>query len=269
MAPPAGGEAEGPRTFGRGAGGGGSSTATADAPARVDGAGEASRAGSAGPVAGTSGTSAAGDWPPIGPGSRVLMIGDSHTVGAYGNEMDRLLRSTGATVESYGSAGSSASWWMNGTDTRSGFVHRAADGSVDRPDWREPHDTPLLADLIREHRPDTLVVSLGGNMRGASPERIRQQVDELAAVARENGVRLVWIGSPERRADDTDPAEYQRFLGTLREAVAPHGRFIDSSAHSDYRGLGGDGIHYTGTRGTARAREWAGGVFDEIQGGGR
>ena len=42
-----------------------------------------------------------GQPPLIGPGTRVLHIGDSHTVGIYGREMDKMLRATGAQVASY------------------------------------------------------------------------------------------------------------------------------------------------------------------------
>jgi peptidoglycan hydrolase-like protein with peptidoglycan-binding domain len=218
----------------------------AGAPRHGDAAGGVTAAGASaptdGPLAGA----------PIGPGTRVLMIGDSHAVGTFGNEMDRLLRGTGATVESYGSSGASPSWWMTGRATRSGYVARHADGSVDRPHWQTPHDTPRLEALIEEHRPDVLVVSMGGNMRGLSPAGVRRQVQQLADVAQRNGTRLVWVGPPERRADNEDPGDLQRFNATLREAVAPYGGFVDSSRYTEY--AGGDGVHYSGERGNRIAR---------------
>ena len=193
------------------------------------------------------------------------MIGDSHTVGTYGNEMDRLLRSSGATVSSYGSSGSSPSWWMRGTTTSSGFVGRHADGTVERPaDWRTPHETPRLRELIERERPDTLVVSLGGNMRGMSEDQIRRQVRELGEVARENGVRLVWAGPPSRRADAGDRQDIERFDAIMRDAVAPYGNYVASSRYTEYSGS--DGVHYSGARGTAIARQWAGAVYGELQG---
>ena len=227
-----------------------------EAPAGVD-------APSVAPAAGTTG--ARPGLAPIGPGNRVLMIGDSHTVGTYGNEMDRLLRSSGATVSSYGSSGSSPSWWMRGTTTSSGFVGRHADGTVERPaDWRTPHETPRLRELIERERPDTLVVSLGGNMRGMSEDQIRRQVRELGEVARENGVRLVWAGPPSRRADAGDRGDIDRFDAIMRDAVAPYGSYVASSRYTEYSGS--DGVHYSGARGTAIARQWAGAVYGEIQG---
>jgi len=201
---------------------------------------------------------------PIGPGTKVLMIGDSHTCGVFGGEMDKLLRSTGASVESYGSSGSSPSWWMNGQTTHSGFVARHADGRVEQPPWNSPHATPKLADLIREQKPDVLVVSLGGNMRGMSESQVKAQVKMLADVAKANGTKLVWAGPPDRRADMENPAELERFNRMLRDAVAPYGGFVEGSKYtSEY--AGGDGVHYGGEKGNRIAREWAGGVFGEIQ----
>jgi peptidoglycan hydrolase-like protein with peptidoglycan-binding domain len=229
-----------------------SGTPAGDTPARVSG-----------PTA-TGGTGALPGGP-IGPNDRVLMIGDSHSVGTFGNEMDRQLRATGAQVESYGSSGSSASWWMNGTTTRSGFVARHTDGTVERPNWRTPHETPRLQDLIRQHRPTVLVVSLGGNMRGLSPAGIRRQVQDLARLAQESGTRLVWAGPPERRVDNDDGgASLNRFNNILRDAVAPYGGFIDSSRHTEYSG--GDGLHYSGRRGRQVATDWAENVMHDIQG---
>jgi peptidoglycan hydrolase-like protein with peptidoglycan-binding domain len=232
------------------------------------GAGGASGAGGPSGPSGAGGASGAAGGQlldrPIGPGTKVLMIGDSHTAGAFGTEFDRLLRSTGASVETYASSGSSPSWWMNGTTTRSGFVARHADGRVEQPHWQDPHATPKLADLIREQRPDVLVVNLGANMRGLSPEGVRQQVRMLAEVAKENGTKLVWTGPPDRPQDVQNSAEIDRFNAILRDAVAPYGGFVGGSQYtSEY--AGGDGLHYGGAKGTRIAREWANGVFGEIQ----
>ncbi len=265
---------DGPPGGGAGGGAGTGPNAAAPATARADvrqaatpGADAVDAARAAPAVAAAQRTQAAGPIGragPIGPGTRVLMIGDSHTVGTYGQEMDRLLRSTGASVESYGSSGSSPSWWLRGTTTRSGFVARHADGRVEQPaDWRAPTATPRLAELIRQQRPDVLVVSLGGNMRGLGPEAVRRQVSELAEVARANGTRLVWVGPPSRREDTGNRADIERFDRSLRDAVAPYGAYVASSPYTEY--AGGDGIHYSGARGARVARDWAQRVFEEIQ----
>jgi len=200
----------------------------------------------------------------IGPQTRILMIGDSQVVGPYGAEIHRLLSDTGAAVEQVGVAGASPGWFMQGTVGRSGWIERHADGRVTRPDdWRAPHATPRLDELVRHHRPDLVVISLGGNMRGYNEAWITSQTRALLAVAASSGAQVVWVSSPERRADDADPRAYQAFTRALREAVGDDAQFVDSSRHSDYAGH--DGVHYAGTLGTERAQAWARGVFGEIR----
>ena len=53
--------------------------------------------------------------------SVVLHIGDSHTAGIYGKEMDSLFRKTGAKITTVGSSGSSPSWWINEATTKAQF----------------------------------------------------------------------------------------------------------------------------------------------------
>jgi len=155
---------------------------------------------------------------------------------------------------------------MNGTTTRSGYAAIHADGSQERPDWRQPHATPRLNDLIQRERPDVLVVNLGANMRGSSPEGIRRQVRELSETARANGTRIVWVGPPNRASDHRDSRSMDAFNQTLRDAVSPYGTYVDSRTYTrEY--AGGDGIHFSGPRGSQISRDWAAGVFEEIQRG--
>lgn len=214
----------------------------------------------------TGGTTPGNAPPPpggthIGPGNNVLMIGDSHTVGAFGDELTNKLRGTGAKVSSYGSSGSSPSWWLNGTQTTSGFIGRHADGSVDQPaDWRSPHATPNLEQLIQQQHPDTLVVNLGANFRGASPQQIKQQVDGIGKVAQQNHVRLIWVGPPRQQSDMGNSAGIDAFNQQLAQDVKPYGTYIASSPYTSYNGP--DGIHYN----SGPARSWADQVYNQIQG---
>ncbi|MBM3462830.1 MAG: hypothetical protein FJX76_12075 [Armatimonadetes bacterium] len=214
------------------------------------------------PSAAPAAPRAPGD-PLVRPGSRVLVIGDSHTAGTFGTELDRKLRATGAQVETYGSSGSSPSWWRDGTTTRSGFVARHADGSVEHPPWQQPHATPKLQELISKFKPDVLVVNLGANMRGASPEQMRREVAALGEIAKTSGTKLIWVGPPKTRADMANSASIDAFNAAMRSAVAPYGAYLDSSSRTRYSGS--DGVHYNGADGSAAARRWAAGIFSEIQ----
>jgi hypothetical protein len=122
----------------------------------------------------------------INENSRVLHIGDSHTVGIYGHKMDELMRSTGAKVFTLASSGSSPSSWINGFVTHSGFYYHDETGNDKTPsdwvkmtpaiaeklknnkikDWQVPVKTPDLKDMINKFHPNVIVFSLGANLAG-------------------------------------------------------------------------------------------------------
>ena len=197
----------------------------------------------------------------IGSGTRILSIGDSHLVGAYGTELDRLLRTTGASVETVGSAGSSPSWWLDGHATTAGFAALHADGTTERPPWQVSHATPKLAGLLPT---DMLIASLGANLRGSSPDAVKKAVQSLVAVT--NGTKIVWVGPPNTRATAASPTSDVAFYDALRDAVTPHGTFVDSRVFTPtYASTDASGIHYTGAEGTKIAKAWANGVFEAIR----
>jgi hypothetical protein len=207
-----------------------------------------------------------GQPPLIGPGTRVLHIGDSHTVGIYGREMDKMLRATGAQVASYGSAGSSPRWWLDGTTTRSGYFGSGEDGKIDAPaDWRTPRQTPKLPDLLKKHQPSVVMISLGANLLGADGATIEKQVKQLAEVARTSGAKIVWVGPPDGRESNKPTSKQAALYKHLQQAASQYGTFIDSRPLTEYPATGGDGVHYWGKEGTKIARNWAQEVFEQVQ----
>ncbi len=205
--------------------------------------------------------------PRLGPDDRVLHIGDSHTVGIYGQEMDKHLRSTGAQVETYGSAGSSPHWWISGRNTRSGFFGRNAAEETTRPArWNDPHPTPKLKELLERFRPNVVMFSLGANMIHNSAENIEQQMRQIADMAKSYGTDIIWVGPPDGRESKKSTANQNRLYQTLERVAQNYGDFIDSRPLTEYPATGGDGVHYGGKEGSRRAKAWAESVFEQIQG---
>lgn len=202
----------------------------------------------------------------INENTRVLHIGDSHTVGIYGKEMDKLMRQTGAKVQTYASAGSSPSSWINGFTTKSGFYSKDDQGNVDSPaDWKAPHETPNVNKLINNFKPNVIVISLGANLIKANDKKIEKEVKDLAEIAKQSGAKIIWVGPPDGR-DSNKPESKQSFLYQHLEKVASeYGTFIDSRPYTEYPETGGDGIHYWGKQGTEIAKDWAKSIFTDIQ----
>jgi hypothetical protein len=204
--------------------------------------------------------------PLIGPGTKVLHIGDSHTVGIYGREMDKLMRATGASVSTFGSAGSSPSWWLQGTTTHSGFFGRGEDGKIDSPaDWKTPHKTPKLPDLLKQTQPSVIVISLGANLIKANGTTIEKQVKDLAEVAKASGAKIIWVGPPDGRESKKPTSTQTALYDHLQKVATQYGTFIDSRPMTEYPDKGGDGVHYWGKEGSKIATNWAHEVFNQIQ----
>lgn len=233
--------------------GGGAPSAGAEAGTPAVGGG-----GDAAPASSTSGASPVN----IGPGTRVLEIGDSHTVGTFGQELDAKLRGTGAQVSTYASAGANPGDFVNGTGHKYGYWEKRADGSEKKVGYGTNAAPPNLDSLIAREKPHVIVVNLGANFRGGNP---KAEVDKIGQVAKKHNIPLVWVGPPKTAKDNANPASIQAFDQQMAAAVAPYGKYIPSSGLTP-RYSGGDGIHYGGAEGNATARQWASGVFNAITG---
>lgn len=194
----------------------------------------------------------------IGPGTKVLMIGDSHTVGAFGTELDKQLRSTGAQVATYGASGSSATQWANGGTTSSGFVTRGADGSVQQPPWNSRQSIPRLEELIAREKPGVIIVNLGANFRNGDPS---SQVRSLGEIAKRHGIKLIWVGPPKTREDSGNDSSIKAFDQKMAAAMAPYGTYIASDPFTPTYS-GSDGLHY----GADAGKKWAQGIFGQLTG---
>ncbi|HEY3500998.1 MAG TPA: N-acetylmuramoyl-L-alanine amidase [Polyangiaceae bacterium] len=164
-------------------------------------------------------------------GTRVLLVGDSHTYGAFGRELERLLQASGASVVRRAKIGSAVNFWL-----------------------------PRLPELLREHRPEIVLIGLGANMRGYPSARgtsawIGRAVHLVKRLA--PNAHVVWIGPPRERRDTE--AALARFNGIVRAGVGQLAAFVDSVPHTP-RYEGRDGVHYA--KGAAQA--WARGVFAEL-----
>jgi hypothetical protein len=169
----------------------------------------------------------------FGPGATVLLVGDSHTVGAFGSELERLLKATGASIVRSAEKGTAVKQWLG-----------------------------RLPPLLKKHAPSIVIVALGANMRDYPyPRATSAQVTKLIAVIRKErpGAALYWIGPPRKRSDTT--ATLVAFNAILKNGLGSSARFVDSSPHTP-KYEGGDGEHYAPTP----AKRWAKGVFVELTG---
>jgi lysophospholipase L1-like esterase len=213
---------------------------------------------------------------------RVLMIGDSLSVGKFGEVFgDYLVDNYGArNVALFASCGSSPEHWLRAEPTfytKCGFRSRTPNGAVylDFDHGRRPRQvpTPKLERLIQEYRPNILFVQLGTNwmdrLVSGNPAKeieMRDYLDRFVAAARSQpgtAQRIIWIMPP-------DSAHFSRRVhGTVESIIRAGSRkyrqldVIPSRDMTHYvpGRTGGDGVHYN----AEASAEWANRVITRLR----
>src|SRR3954465_7210568 len=190
---------------------------------------------------------------PDAPPPSILMIGDSLSVGRFG-EVVQMHLALKHRVAAYASCGSSPEHWLAGEPdfiTKCGYRERTSTSDIysDYVNGRAPRGTrtPKLADLIRKHKPAILIVQLGTNWmdRNLSDEQMNDYLSRLVDEARRGTVeKIVWIAPP-------DSSRLRRTQGRIhqilrRASTRKNFDIIDSRNVTHYvmGKTGGDGIHY-------------------------
>ena len=206
----------------------------------------------------TSKSKSAPDAPP----PSILMIGDSLSVGKFGEAIQMHL-ALKHRVAAYASCGSSPEHWLAGEPdfiTKCGYRQRTSDSDV-FTDWvngraPRPTRTPKLADLVRKHKPTILVVQLGTNWmdRNLSDEQMNDYLNRFVEEARRGTVdKIVWIAPPDSSRLRKTQGRVHQIL--RRAASRKNFDIIDSRNVTHYvmGKTGGDGIHYN----TESSEAWA------------
>jgi hypothetical protein len=203
----------------------------------------------------------------------VVVIGDSHTVGPFGHELDSRLRAAypGWRIETYASCGSAPGWFLPGngasghTSACGTWFHRySATDPSKLEDVTAATPTPLIGGLLASH-PDTVIVALGTNMANWDKGGIfgmdsaRALADAIAGA----GSRCVWIGPPDEAGHmppDQAKAQVARLNAALRGTLGASCRYLES--HTTYSGSDPMQLHYP----PGPAKAWAAQAAIAVQG---
>ena len=184
--------------------------------------------------------------------STILIVGDSHTVGPFGQKLDELLRNEGAQVATYASCGSIAKWWYNGQRTTCGYFERDLAGKKTEA---TKHATPLFPDLVKNVNPDHIIVALGTNyVKNLNDDSVIADLTVMMNDIRSSGADCFWILPPDMRQFR---AEIPRLTRLVKAVAGVECRYLESASVTRYPESGGDGIHYWSAEGTPLARAWA------------
>ena len=190
-----------------------------------------------------------------------LLIGDSHSVGAFGRALDAGLRKIpDMKVRTAASCGSIIRWFYTGTPTPCGYLGIDEEGKVTEA---KKAPTPLLEDLLSKGRPDLILVELGANYMVGYPEAtLEKDVARLLKDIDATGAKCLWISPPDSRKYRE---ERKILVERLEKLVTPRCQWFDSLAHTHYPDTGGDGVHYGTQALIPIAKEWAAAVLKVVE----
>ncbi len=191
----------------------------------------------------------------------VLLIGDSHSVGAFGKTLDSLLRSDPSReVRTVASCGSIIRWFYTGTSTPCGFLKIDASGKMTET-LKAP--TPLLSGLLSEKKPDLIIVELGANyMVGYPDATLVRDTEQLLQDIDSTGAKCLWVSPPDSRKYRE---ERKLLVARLEKLVSARCQWFDSLQFTRYPDTGGDGVHYSTSSMIPIAKEWASQVYKVIE----
>ena len=226
-------------------------------------------------------------------GPEILYIGDSHSVGIFGQSFGKMLRTIpAARVNSFAYVGASPSWYEGHYATKTQYLERDEFGNVSETRYETVTKTdpvtgktstkqvpiggaravPDLNLLLTTKNPSFVAIELGPNLyfkpsAGAEVRaEARAQIEKMAKEVTTKKIPCFWIGPPDTLAKGSrdDQVAFDRFVSDI---VTPLGctyfHSIDVTTYRPYPGC--DGIHYWGKAGMLEACEWAQKAFKEFK----
>jgi hypothetical protein len=211
--------------------------------------------------------------------TRVLYLGDSMSMGAFGAKLDEEMREAGFDVYTFVAGGATPYYWLSRYSTIKGPI-----GYWEKTPLRERRQSvisavPKVESLLERYDPDVVVVQTGTNLYAPLRSKRRTKENNVKEVegllnhmleaATQGGRRCYWISPPEAHVGRY-PAELQAELADLtKRVVSREARYFDSRRVTKYTDPypKNDGIHY----GATEAKEWATYVvqdFLQFMGGG-
>ncbi len=212
---------------------------------------------------------------------KILYVGDSLSVGGFGDAMQAALIAGGGGLERvsiYASCGSSVQHWLSSEPahvTPCGYRETTSTSRIFE-DYHNgvkprPMETPKIEKLLRKHRPDIVIIQLGTNHFDSLEKGGMAVLPKQAEIFEEfahnivattgNLKQVIWILPPDSAR--FSPAIQSAISKCIREVSKRHNfSVIDSRAMTHYVNgkTGGDGVHYS----TEPALQWAREAITEI-----
>lgn len=198
----------------------------------------------------------------------LLLIGDSHTVGFFGQNLSKTLG-----AKRYAVGGSSSSNWSQNYICPEGkkcpFVYGYATPSTPTYILQPlPHSFLGLEGLMKKINPETVIIALGtndANLSSCGLGSIKNMIGLLQIVGNR---KCVWVGPPLYKKGPLQEScgqKYNTFVDSMKKQIGTHCQFIDSRDVNDEEGNpiqadAADKVHFTSKLG----KIWAEAVAKKI-----
>ncbi|MCB1097719.1 MAG: hypothetical protein KDN22_19260 [Verrucomicrobiae bacterium] len=196
---------------------------------------------------------------------KVLFLGDSMSMGAFGTTLDQAMRDSGLEVYTFVTGGATPYYWLSDYQPISSTIGHW----MRTPDAEKRtsmiKSVPKVESLIKTYDPDIVVVQTGTNMYAslrskrrseeANEKEVAYVYEKMCERVTEGGRRCYWITPPSAHPDRY-PEDLQKRMGEIiQNTVSKYGRVFNSYAVTKFTDPfpQTDGIHY----GSEDAKPWA------------
>lgn len=198
-------------------------------------------------------TGAAASTPPskgaaVSQSLKILHIGDSHTAGYYGQELENSFESAGHEVTTYGCVGAVAEDYITGGK-------ECTLGSTIKGKTKD-YNLPDINEIMQENdEANVVIISLGTNYHtDGGVYNDQKSIQALSEMIKNSNKGCYWVGTPRESSSSINPAGINdALIDILKDSC----NVIDSIALTDENKLDKGGIHYTAEGG----KEWAQNVY--------
>jgi hypothetical protein len=194
--------------------------------------------------------------------TKILLIGDSHSTGTFKDGVLGVLdEQKDLRTAVYASCGSRPRDWFSGSkfQTSCGFYRRPFAGKAV---FTKSEPTPDFEVLVKENRPDTVVIAMGTNQYGDDVAAAKASVIRMIRAAKAQGANCIWVGPPKVASSKFSEAMKSEFQAMLVKITREEQcSLIDSRRYTDARDTETQmHIHYPGGAG----RKWGSAVGGDI-----
>lgn len=203
----------------------------------------------------------------VSPGSpRVLYLGDSLSIGAFGKTLDARMRETGLDVFTVVAGGASPYYWLGSYQSLPCTIGYWEKTPQDERRLGYVKAVPKIESLISDYHPNYVVVQTGINLyatlrskrrpKDENVAEVRSLIDQMCYAITQSGAKAYWILPPHSH-EMRYPKELQEELASIMGSVVKtyNGAVFESQKFTKFTDPypSTDGIHY----GSEESENWA------------